>query len=641
MNITRSLSASAVVLCAALATARALAPATGPASQPAHPAAKATADAKAAPVTTRASKYPTPAELVAKMQAKQKEIDALPKVGLIELSGAVVEKPSFKLLGGGGGTPLMDLTDRLIAARDDATLQAVVIVIGADFGVNAAQAGEIRDVLASFKAKGKRVFVYADAYDTDTYVMASGASDIVLLEGGELFMPGIGLETQFYKGLMDKVGVKGDYVQIGEYKGAEEPYTRTTPSEELKGNLGALADGLYAEITSEIAKARLLKLDVVEQAIDDAMIPAPSAKARGLVDHLADRDGLRALLEQELGAKKINVVANYGDEDKPEPDFSNPLSLLSSLAKKPEPTTRDTVAVLYAVGTIVDGNGGGGGIPYLSQGESIGSEDVRTAMRAIRDDDHIKAVVIRIDSPGGSALASEAMWQSVRKVAGSKPVVISVGSMAASGGYYLASSGDTIVAEPTAIVGSIGVVGGKFVLKGLYDKLGITSESFLKGRNADIYSQSSEWSERQRKMIASNMKTTYEQFTTRVMTTRKGKIVDIDKVARGRVFVAADAVKLGMVDKLGGLSDAVKLAAGKVHLKEDDYDIRSFPETNPLGGWLGNLMASTGTASPEAQAFLSVMPEAMRRSLGEQIRFMQLLERRPVVLHVPFSITVR
>lgn len=608
------------------------------------PTAQPTSTRPAVATTAPAAKFPTAAELAAKMKAMKDARDKLPKVAFIELSGAISEKPSFRLFGNGGGTPLLALLDRLRQARDDGSVNAVAIVISPDFGVNISQAEEIRDLLATFRKAGKRTFVYADSYDTDTYVMASACSDVVVLEGGELFMPGIGLETQFYKGLMDKVGVKGDYVQIGEYKGAEEPYTRTTPSEEVKGNLTALADGLYAEVTAGIAKARHLKTSTVEEAVDDAMINAASAKQRGLVDHLADRDELRGLLQRELRADELNVVANYGEEDKPEVDISNPFALLSNMAKaRQEPTSRDTVAVIYAVGTIVDGNGGGGGlpIPFMSEGESIGSDDVRKSMRSIRDDDNIKAVVIRIDSPGGSALASEAMWQAVRKVAGKKPIVISVGGMAASGGYYLASSGDAIVAEPTAIVGSIGVVGGKFVLKGLYEKLGITNEAFLKGRNADIYSSSSEWSERQRKMIAGNMRDTYEQFTARVMTTRKGKIQDIDKVARGRVFPASEGLKLGMVDQLGGLSDAIKLAAEKAHLKDDGYDLRSFPETNPLGGLLGNLMASAGGASPEAKALFSVLPATMQKSLAEQVRFMQLLEKRPVVLHVPFSITVR
>lgn len=606
-----------------------------PTSAPTTPTTSPTS----APATTRAAKLPTPAELIAQMKAKQKETESLPKVAFIELSGPIVEKGGgISFFGGATGTPFLELLKRIKTAREDKDVRALVIVVSPDFGISLAQAGEVRELLGTFRKAGKRVFVYADSYDTTTYMMASGASDVVLLEGGELFMPGIGLESQFYKGLMDKVGVKGDYVQIGEYKGAEEPYTRAGASEQLKGEMTKLVDGLYTQVTAGIAKARGLPVESIQQAIDDAMIAAPAAKDRKLVDHLADRDSLRTLVESELNVKKINVINNYSEDAKPELDFSNPFAFLAQIAKKPEPTSRDTVAIVYADGTIVDGNGGGGGL--LSSEQSVGSEDIRQAMRSIKEDANVKAIVIRIDSPGGSALASEVMWQAVRKVAAEKPVVISVGSMAASGGYYLASAGDHIVAEPTGIVGSIGVVGGKFVLKGLYEKLGIGSETFSKGRNADLFSSSTEWTERQRRMVANMMRTTYDQFTDRIMTTRRGKIADIDQVARGRIFVSADALKLGMVDELGGISDAIRVAASRAELKDTEYDLRTYPQ--PRG--LAELFAAAPGAMtpPTAEAgVLRLLPASQRKQLSQAMQFFELLNRRPVVLHAPFTLTVR
>src|SRR5436305_13177880 len=177
------------------------------------------------------------------------------------------------------------------------------------------------------------------------------------------------------------------------------------------------------------------------------------------------------------------------------------------------------------------------------------------------------AVIIRIDSPGGSALASKVMWQAARRVAKEKPLIISVGGMAASGGYYLASSGDYIFADPGGIVGSIGVVGGKFVTKDLFEKVRLSTEFFDKGRNAGLFSSNKEWDERQRRMVRNWMQETYDQFTQRVMSTRKNRISDIDKVARGRIFLASQAKQLGMVDEIGGVEQAIAYAANKVNLK--------------------------------------------------------------------------
>ncbi len=605
------------------------------------------ASTPATPSTTTPARRPTPAELIEQIRARQKEIDTLPKVGLIELSGPVTEKPSaFSLFSGGKSESLLALLQRLESARDNKDLRALVIVINHAASMSLSQAAEIRDTLATFKPLNKRVFVYADTYNTLTYTLASGASDIVILEGGELFMPGIGIQNQFFKGLMDKFSVKGDYVQIGEFKGAQEPFTRSAPSDELTAEMNKLADALYNQIISGISTSRQIPRETVRKIVDDAILPARAARDQKLVDHLSDRDSLRSLVETQLSAPKINVIEDYGQGGKPELDFSNPFAFLAAATKRPGPTSRDTIAIVYADGTIVDGESSGGGLPIpgLSDGPSIGSQDIRQAMRDVKNDPNVKAVVIRIDSPGGSALASEVMWQSVRKVSAEKPVIISIGSMAASGGYYLASAGDYIVAEPNGIVGSIGVVGGKFVLSGLYDKLGITSQSYYRGQNADLFSSTSQWSDRQRKMVDTWMRTTYDQFTDRIMTTRKGKIANIDQVARGRVFVSADALALGMVDELGGLTASLTQAATRAKLAPNSYDVRVFPESS---GSLADLFSSAHSspsipsANLSQSSLLHLLPADQRKSLSQQIRFIQLLQDRPIILHLPFNLTVR
>ena len=270
---------------------------------------------------------------------------------------------------------------------------------------------------------------------------------------------------------------------------------------------------------------------------------------------------------------------------------------------------------------------------------------MRRAFRMALRDEKVKAVVVRIDSPGGSAMASEIMWQAMRRVAAEKPVIVSVGNMAASGGYYLASAADTIYADPAGIVGSIGVVGGKIALGGLYDKLGIHVATFSAGKNADLYSSTTPWTDAQRRMIRNAMSTTYDQFTDRIKTTRGEKIADIDKVARGRIFTAAEAKSLGMVDQLGGLGDAIVEAAKRAKLEEGKYDLKSLPPPPTIQEMLaGRSSGGASTMTPvsaEAMAVLQMLPGDVRDALSESLQMGELMQRRPVVLMTPFVLRVR
>jgi protease-4 len=569
----------------------------------------------------------------------------LPKVAYFDLSSPLAEKPAdFSWFGNDpDGMTLRVALERLENARQDKDIRGVLITLG-DGGLNLSQAMELRDELNALRRDGKRSFVYADSYSTTSYLAACGATDVCMMEGGDIMIPGVGFETMFAKGLMDKVGVDADYVQIGEYKGADEEFTRTEASPELRGELNKLADSLYQQIIDTISFSRNISSDDVKQLVDDALIPGKIAKSRGLVDHLVDVDGLRSLMTDELG-RKVDLLKNYGETPREQVDLSSPLAFLSLLSHhEPEPT-RPGVAVIYAEGMIVDGPSGGG---LLSQAENIGSDTMRDALRVADRDDKIEAVVIRIDSPGGSALASEAMWQAARRVSKDKPVIVSVGSMAASGGYYLASSGDCIFADPTAVVGSIGVVGGKFVLTNLFTKLGLGTESFSRGRNADLFSENTEWTDRQRRQVTDWMRQTYDQFTDRVMTTRQGKIKDIDSVARGRIFSAKQALDLGMVDKIGGEQDAISYAAAQADLKPGEYDVRVLPAPRTFADILSGGGSDEDSAMPFApkitlspDSIIRALPPALRSALGQELQFLTLLQQRPVVLASPYVLVIK
>jgi protease IV len=440
----------------------------------------------------------------------------------------------------------------------------------------------------------------------------------------------------FARGLLDKIGVKADFIQIGEYKGADEALTRTAASEQLRGEMTKLADSLYGQIVAAIAEHRHLKPEVVKGLIDEAIIPASRAKEQKLVDHLVDMDEVKSLIAKSVG-RQVELVRQYGVAEREAMDLSNPFSLLKMLNQRSKAQTGPTIGLVYVDGVISEGDGEGS----LFSEEGTGDGYLRKAMRLAERDDDIKAIVVRISSPGGSALASETAWQAVRRVAAKKPVIISVGGMAASGGYYIASAGDTIFADPTSIVGSIGVVGGKMVLRDLYAKIGITTETFSRGANAGLFSSDEPFTPGQRQLLTNWMKQTYKQFTERVMTTRTGKIKDIDQVAKGRIFLAAQAKDLGMVDRIGGLDQAIAFAANKADLEDGEYELQMLPAPRTLADLLAG-HADTATSVPSMlsplPAELQALPPMAQKAILRQIAIGRILERRPVVLISPWML---
>jgi protease-4 len=601
-------------------------------------------DSKSAKATTQPSsgEFPTPAELMRKMKQLESKKASLPKVAYFNLSRPVAEKPAdFSLFGDDGSLTLRNLLDRLHTAQKDQNIKAVLMTLGAGTQISFTQAQEVRDALAAIVKDGKQCYVYADGYDTPAYTLASGANHICMLEGGEIEIPGVGMEVTFLKGLFDKLGVKADYVQIGEYKGADEEYTRTEASEELKGELNKLSESLYTQIVEGIARSRNLPVDSVKKLIDQSIVVGKAAKEAGLVDVLTDEDGLRPLLTKDLG-NDVDLLNDFGQPARPGVDLSSPFGFLSLLTRRSQPAAdKPAVAIIYASGVISDGEGGGG----MFEESGVGSETMRKAFRTAARDENVKAVVVRIDSPGGSALASEVMWQAARHCAEKKPVIVSIGSMAASGGYYLASAGDKIFADPSAIVGSIGVVGGKFVLKDLYEKLGVHAETFSKGGNAGLFSMNEPWTDHQRQMVTGWMKQTYNQFTQRITSMRGRKIADIDKVARGRIFLARQAKALGLVDEIGGVQQAIAYAAEKGGLEPGQFDVRMLPEPKTLGDYLtGNGPDAAMPFKPKIEVndpLIASISPLLRRTMGRQLQMMKLLQEHPVLLVAPFDVVIK
>ena len=458
-----------------------------------------------------------------------------------------------------------------------------------------AQIEGIGQAIHRLREAGKKVHVFAENYSNPEIMLGSYADETIMQAGGAVSLTGLHTQEMFLADTLAWIGVKADLVQIGKYKGANEMYMHSTPTKAWEANFNQLLDSLYD------GRRAILKtnLHLTDTQLDEAMgqvwfANADKAIEMGLLDSEIDLPLLSDHLQEEYGGDiiwhTIKAKSSAGF------DPANPFAIFRMLAKTPEHTpTRDTIAVLQVVGTIVDGDSKAGG---LMGGESVGSRTIRRALEKILDEDLIKGVVVRIDSPGGSAIASEVMWQGLRRVAAQKPVWVSVGSMAASGGYYTAVGSEKIYVNPSSIVGSIWWVGGKFTFGGLYEKLHINIVSHDRGPRAGLFSTVETWTDGDRQFVAQKMTETYDLFTSRVAAGREG--IDLSRTAEGRLFTGQRAIDLGMADEIGSLHDAVGDLAQELNL--DGYDVMNYPGPKGLDKLLEQMLGGVVRSPIDAAA---------------------------------------
>lgn len=437
------------------------------------------------------------------------------------------------------------LLQRLDAAARDPRVKGVLLRIeGASFSM--AQIEELRGLIKNARRQGKAVAAWLGADGSNgSYLLASACDKVYLHPAGGLELVGISAEAQYFKGAMELVGVDAQYAQRSEYKSGPEPFTRTGSSDAAREEMEALVDDLYGTLVTGIAEGRGRSQEEVRTIVDAGPYSAREALAKGLVDGLLYPDELRHELEGVFPSD-YHLVRDYGRE-------------VDRSGWEPQ----RAVAVVVVDGTIAEGESSPGG---LLSGAATGSRTVVDALEDAAEARSIKAVVLRVDSPGGSAFASDEIWRAVERVKLSgKPVVVSMGGYAASGGYYVAAGADAIWAEPSTITGSIGVYGGKFNLAGLYDKLGITAEFTARGRNASMFSMSRPMDEVEYAAFDRLIGETYAQFKERVGAGRGLQPEEVELVARGRVWTGTRAKEKRLVDSFGGFHDALidaRLRAG-------------------------------------------------------------------------------
>ena len=336
------------------------------------------------------------------------------------------------------------------------------------------------------------------------YLLACACDQIIMPESGNLMLPGVRAEVMFYKQLFDKLGIQADMLQVGDFKGAAEPYTRSGMSDAFRQQYELVIDDLYDQMVDTIATDRNLKRDEVEQAIDQGLFTAAQAEESGLIDLVAYEDESQGEMKKSLAADTLLIVRDYGRK-KVDTDFSGMsgmfkfFELLGGSSSKSRASRAEKIAVVYAVGAIMSGRSQSD----LFGSQSLGSDTLVAALRQAEKDETVAGIVLRIDSPGGSALASDMIWRQVREC--KKPIVASMGDVAASGGYYIAMGCDKIVAEPGTLTGSIGVVGGKLAMSGLMNKVGLTTDVISRGKNSGLFSSSEPFSDSEREVFRKSM----------------------------------------------------------------------------------------------------------------------------------------
>lgn len=497
-----------------------------------------------------------------KDQAKEDSADVA-RVAHFKIKGDLSEAPvPEESLFGPPGENLHLLQGRILKAARDQRVKAIYLEIGeitAGFG----KLNELRATLAEARKAGKTLFAYSEEFSAKAYLLALCCDHILQPESGGIMLAGMRAEVTFYKNTLDLLRLKVDVAKVGNYKSAVEPFLRDTMSAENREQIQSMLDDNFMnEMIRPIVAGRPKQNwseKAVEALIDQGPFTARKARELGLIDDLVYEDQLESHMAKVLDAKSVKVDRNFAKPKPAKLDFSNPFAMLDILggAKEKKESKEPKIAVIYVIGAIQSGKSGGGN-PLM--GDSVGSETIVEAIQKADKDDTVKAIVLRIDSPGGSALASDMMWRALSIC--KKPVIASMGDVAASGGYYVAMPCKKIFAEPGTITGSIGVFGMKIVTNGLEEWAGMKTEVVSRGRNSGVMSSTFPWSESEKKVVEETVEEVYDQFTSKALAGRiaagkKMTMEELKALAGGRVWTGRQAKKNGLVDELGTLDDAI------------------------------------------------------------------------------------
>jgi len=522
---------------------------------------------------------------------------------VLRIGGELVESPPNDVLGqvtgGARVETVRSYVDALRRAKDDARIESVLIVPTPFASPFWGKVQEIRDAVIDFKKSGKRISAYLEYAGEREYYLASAADRIYLMPTSSLDVTGVATYEVFLKGTLDKIGAQADFEKIGDYKTAPNQLTQTTFTPAHREMTESLTRDMYDQLVRGIAETRKKNVEEVRALIDQGPFLAEQALKAGLVDALAYEDQL----DDQGAVSKSGTVEGerYGRARAASPPYGAP-----------------RVAVVYVTGVINSGNGGYDPL----NGDVTGSTRLVKAIRMARADDLVRAIVVRIDSPGGSSIASDVIWRELTVTKNEKPerpVVASMSDLAASGGYYVAMAAPNIVAQPGTLTGSIGIYGGKFVTGGTYEKLGAHIEGVTIGRNAGLESPQRPFNESERQKLREQIGSFYKGFVEKVAAARKMPFARVDQLAQGRVWTGAQAQQHGLVDALGGLDRAIALAKDRAGIPADtQVEVVTYPPRRTLAEMLIEELTGEGS-DRQLEAMVSLvggMRTAERRALG-------------------------
>ncbi len=537
-----------------------------------------------------ASKPGVPSNLILELDLQQ----PLPEYTLdTSLAGAFGEEP----------TSLRDVVEGLEQGARDPRVKSLVVRIGQPG--SAAQVQELRDAVKAFRASGKRAVAYADGFGeagngTGAYYLASAFDAVYIQPSGDVGLTGLVMETPFARDAFAKLGVKPEFAKRAEYKNAVNSFTDESYGPYQREATEAFGGSLFRQVVKGVAEGRKLSEDEVRALIDRAPLLGQAAVDAKLVDGLRYRDEIHDELKREAGeGAKFLYVDKYLER-----------------AGRPHQTGSATIALIYGVGEVLRGKSQSN---PLSGGQVMGGDTVAGAFRKAVEDPSVKAILFRVDSPGGSYSASDTIRREVQRAReAGKPVIVTMGTYAASGGYFVAMDGDKIVAQPGTLTGSIGVYNGKFVTSELWAKLGVNFDTIAFGRNATFSSSDQEFTPEQRAQLESELDTIYLDFTSRAAQARGMPLEKLQAVAKGRVWTGEDALERGLVDALGGYPKALELAKEAVKLDKDaPVRVVVFPRPRPTGQVLSELLGKHEADNSDDEAGSQATVSAR---LMEQVR---------------------
>lgn len=540
-----------------------------------------------------------------------------------------------ELFGGSAPTRLQlrQVTRAIEAATADSAIKGIFIhgqMSPAGSGSGFAALREVRDALLAFRASGKPVKAFLTAAGTRDYYLASVASDLTLDPYGVILMPGLAARPMFFARAFEKFGVGVQVTRVGKYKSAVEPYTRTDMSPENRAQTQKLLDDVWSDLVRDVEASRGLAAGDLQRTVDtEGLLRAAPAAAARLVDRVAYWDVVLEELKADTGRKGgKQSFKQIGLKEYARLVPGDGLLAQRRRDVKVASSSRDRIGIVYAEGTIVDGDGKEDSLVYGAK--------VARQLRQLRLDDSVKAVVLRVNSPGGSASASEMIQRELRLTRQHKPVVVSMGTLAASGGYWISAYGDRIFAEPSTITGSIGVFGMFLNVQGLAnDRLGLTFDTVKTGRYADMLTLVRPKTDAELALFQGFVDGIYDDFVARVAESRKLDADLVREIAQGRVWSGAEALRLGLVDELGGLSAAIRHAARQAGLGEG-FRVIELPERRQFA----QALAEAFEGRRREQAVEGPFGVLLRQARAELQALTHFNDPRGVYARLPFDLRI-